>query len=347
MDYLQKILSHFPLEGEVKRIDPINSGLINNTFLVETSNKGYILQRKNKYVFPNIPALMSNIVKVTDHIRRKIIQAGGDPEKEVMNIIPSKNGELYFMDEKGEYWTMSLFIPGTTSYESATSPALAKKGGEAIGKFQYQLSDFEGSLYPTIEGFHDLSYRFRQWDETLRTGLNRRIHEVSKEIVWIEKRRPVFEEFWSLVEKGELPKRVTHNDTKLSNILFDQEGNVLCVIDLDTVMSNTPLADYGDAIRSFANTGAEDDRNLNNVKLDLEKYRAYTEGYLSQVGDILNDKELEYLSFAPQYITYEQVMRFLMDYINGDIYYKTDYEGHNLVRTRSQMKLMEEMEKAL
>ena len=349
MDNLYKIIENFKIDSRVKVINPINSGLINKTYLVETENHApdYILQKKNRSVFPNIPAMTDNIVKITEHIKKKIIKEGGDTEREVITMILSKEDKPYYLDKEGDYWTLCKFIPDTVSYDFVRTNEQARKGGEAIGKFQRQLEDFTEPLYPTIEGFHDLKYRFNQWDEILRTGNQSRIEKVSKEIAWVEKRREKMVAFWNLVEDGSLPKRITHNDTKLSNILFDRDGDVLCVIDLDTVMNNTPLADYGDAIRSFANTGAEDDINLQNVNFDIEKYKAYTQGYLSQVKDMLNDTEKKYLHFAPQYITYEQILRFLMDYIDNDKYYKIDYPEHNLIRTRAQMKLLESMEEYL
>lgn len=349
MNKLNDLVDQFDITGKVKEITPINGGWINHTYKVVTEgeNPDYILQSKNSSIFLNVPEMMNNIVKVTEHIRKKVEKEGGNPDREVMNIVLTKDGLPYYKNGEGEYWTMAVFIPDTVSYEVATTPELARKGGEGIGKFQKYLEDLTDPLYPTIEGFHDMAYRFKQWDEALKNGLPERLEEAAKEIEWVESRRKKFEDFWKLVEEGKLPKRVTHNDTKLSNILFDKDGNVLCVIDLDTVMSNTPLADFGDAIRSFANTGAEDDKNLDNVELDMAKYEAYKDGYLSQTSDMLNETEKEYLSFAPQYITYEQVMRFLMDYLQGDTYYKTFYPKHNLVRTRAQMKLVESMEEKL
>ena len=346
MKDLNQIAQQFEIKGKIKEIVPITSGLINHTYKVVTEGEDpdYILQSKNSSIFLNVPAMMDNIQKVTEHIRKKVEKEGGDPDREVMTVITTSDGKPFFKDEDGEYWTMSLFIPDTIAYDVATDVELARKGGIGIGRFQKYLSDFTEPLYPTIEGFHDLAFRFKQWDEVMKNGIKDRMEEAAKEIEWVESRRPKMEEFWKLVENGALPKRVTHNDTKLSNILFDKEGNVLCVIDLDTVMSNTPLADYGDAIRTFANTGAEDDENLDNINLDVDKYKAYTEGYLSEVGDMLNETERTYLPFGPQYIIYEQVMRFLMDYLNGDTYYKINYPKHNLVRTRAQMKLMESIE---
>ena len=346
MEALYDIISQFGIPKEETEITPLTSGLINHTYYVKTpgENPDYILQSKNKNVFPDIPSMMNNIVKVTSHLKQKIKEKGGDPDREAMTIINTKDGLPYYKDPEGEYWTMCLFINDTISYDVADNPELARKAGEGIGKFQSQLSDLNQPLQTVIEGFHDLGYRFKQWDRALVSGNKERIEKVSKEVEWVEKRRQEMERFWKLVEDGTLPKRVTHNDTKLSNILFDKNGEVLCVIDLDTVMSNTPLADYGDAIRSFANTGKEDEPDLDKIDFDIQKYQAYTEGYLSYAKEMLNDQEVKYLPFAPLYITYEQVMRFLMDYIQDDQYYKIDYPEHNLIRTRAQMKLMERME---
>lgn len=340
------IASQFIPSNEIIEIKPSGEGFINNTYFVSTTQNSphYILQRKNKTIFRNIPEMMKNIEKVTHFIKDKIIESGGDPHKEVLQVITTNTGELYFEDEEKEFWVMTVYIPDTITYEKATDTSLARKGGEGIGKFLNLLSDFSEPLYPTLKGFHDLSFRFKQWEECKSKNLSGRKEKISEEIVWVESRIPKMMEFWRNVEEGRLPKRVTHNDTKLSNILFDKNGNVQCVIDLDTVMLNTALADFGDAIRSFANSGAEDDRDLDNVNLDLDMFEAYAEGYLSQTKDILIDTEIEYLPFAPLYITYEQVVRFLMDYIYGDIYYKISYPEHNLVRTRAQMKLLESME---
>ncbi len=219
-------------------------------------------------------------------------------------------------------------------------------GGVGIGKFQSQLSDFTEPLAETIKGFHNIRWRFKQWDESLRLNRAGRVVALSREIEWIESRREGMLEFWKKVEDGIIPTRVTHNDTKISNILFNEKGEVLCVIDLDTVMNSTSLNDFGDAIRSYANTGLEDEKDLSKVNFSLEYFEAYTKGYLSQRRNTLVASELENLAFSARYITYEQVLRFLMDYIDGDTYYRIAYPEHNLVRTNAQFKLLLEMEAA-
>ena len=215
-----------------------------------------------------------------------------------------------------------------------------------IGRFQALLADFDKPLNETIKGFHNIRHRFAQWDAAVAADAAGRVASLAEEIGWVESRRREMLDFWSLVEDGTIPTHVTHNDTKISNILFDKPtGKVLCAIDLDTVMSSTSLNDFGDAIRSYANTGAEDDRDLDNVELSIEMFRAYANGYLSQQRATMTQSELDWLAFSARYITFEQVLRFLMDYIDGDKYYKTAYPEHNLVRTRAQYKLLQSMER--
>ena len=342
---LHQIVSHFNIEGTVAEIKPLGAGFINDTLTVRTEGDApdYILQRKNRAIFPDVPAMMDNIIAVTGHIAKKVEAAGGDPLREVLTVIYTHDGKPYHIHE-GEYWTMCLFIEGSVTYERADTPALAYKGGEGIGKFQSQLADFTRPLAETIKGFHNIRFRFEQWDAAVARDAAGRCKELKEEIGWIESRRKEMSDFWSLVENGTIPMRVTHNDTKISNILFDKKGEVLCVIDLDTVMSSTSLNDFGDAIRSYTNTGAEDDKNTANVSINMEMFRAYTEGYLSQRKDTLVQSEIDHLAFAARYITYEQVLRFLMDYIDGDTYYKTAYADHNLVRTHAQYALLRSME---
>lgn len=248
------------------------------------------------------------------------------------------------MDSQGDYWAVSVFIGDTIAYNKADSPELARKGGEGIGKFQAQLADFTEPLAETIKGFHNIRHRFVQWDEALRRDAAGRVKDLKEEIGWIESRRGEMMDFWSKVEDGTIPTRVTHNDTKINNILFNKEGEVLCAIDLDTVMNSTSLNDFGDAIRSYTNTGEEDDRDLTRVGMSLDMFRAYTEGYLSQRAKQLTAPEIDNLAFSARYITFEQVLRFLMDYIDGDTYYKIKYPEHNLVRTHAQYKLLRSME---
>lgn len=333
----------FRIEGEIIDIHPLGEGFINDTLIVKTKGQSpdYILQRKNKNVFPDVPAMMDNIHRVTEHIKKKV----KDPLRETLTVVPTKDGKLYHIDEDGEYWAVCLFIDGTLSYDRADSPALAYQGGVGIGRFQALLADFNEPLAEVIKGFHNIRWRFIQWDEALKNDKAGRVAELGEEISWIESRRQQMSDFWALVENGTIPTHVSHNDTKISNILFDAKTkDVLCAIDLDTVMSSTVLNDVGDALRSYTNTGAEDDTDLSKVSMDINMFKAYIEGYLSEMKDSLCDKEIEYLAFSGLYITYEQVLRFLMDYIDGDTYYKTAYPEHNLVRTKAQYRLLQSME---
>jgi len=343
---LKEIARQFRLEGNVEEVVPLGEGFINDTFVIKTegNSPNYILQRKNKKVFSPIPAMMENIEKVCSHIKSKVEKAGGDPMREAMTVIPSSDGKLYFLDEAEEYWAVSLFIDDTIAYEAAETPELAYAGGKGIGKFQFLVSDLKEPLTDILPGFHNIRIRYEQWDDVLRRDPVGRKAKVAEEISWIESRRKEMMDFWKLVENGTIPTRVSHNDTKINNILFDKKGEVLCVIDLDTVLNSTVLNDFGDAMRYYTNTGKEDDTNLDNVSMDMEIFKAFAQGYIEEAGAFLTQKEKEYLAFSARYITYEQVLRFLMDYIDGDNYYKIKSEDHNLVRTRAQYKLLTSME---
>jgi Ser/Thr protein kinase RdoA (MazF antagonist) len=340
---LFEIASHFALEGAVASVEALGEGFINDTFVVKTegSAPNYILQRKNHIVFPDVPGMMDNIKAVTEHIKAKVT----DPMRETLTVVPATDGKLYHKDGEN-YWAVCIFIPDTVTYDRADSTALAYQGGVGIGRFQALLADFDKPLNETIKGFHNIRWRFEQWDATIAADPAGRVKDLQEEIEWVESRREEMLSFWSKVETGEIPTHVTHNDTKISNILFDRPtGNVLCAIDLDTVMSSTSLNDFGDAIRSYTNTGAEDDKCLDNVEMSIDMFRAYAEGYLSEQRDSMCASEKEWLAFAGRYITFEQVLRFLMDYIDGDKYYKIAYPDHNLVRTRAQYKLLQSMER--
>lgn len=340
---LLSIAEQFAIEGKIISIDALGEGFINDTYVVKTEGDApnYILQRKNHIVFPDVPGMMDNILAVTEHIKKKV----ADPMRETLTVVPAKDGKLYVQDGEN-YWAVCVFIPDTATYDRADKPELAYQGGVGIGRFQALLSDFDKPLNETIKGFHNIRWRFEQWDAMLKADPMGRVKELGAEIEWIESRREQMMNFWSLVEDGTIPTHVTHNDTKISNILFDKPtGKVLCAIDLDTVMSSTSLNDFGDAIRSYANTGAEDDQNLDNVEMSLDMFRAYAEGYLSEQLETMSESELEWLAFSAIYITFEQVLRFLMDYMDGEKYWKTAYTGHTLVRTHAQYKLLQSMER--
>ncbi len=344
---LEKAAAQFQLEGTIDQVVPMGEGFINDTFIIytrEPSVTNYLMQRKNKRIFTNVPAMMENIQKVCTHIKAKVIAKNGDPMREAMTLVPALDGKLYFEDEENEFWAVCVFIGDTKTYSSAKTPELAFQGGKGIGMFQSMVADLNEPMTDILPGFHNIRYRFNQWDTILAKDPVGRKAKLAKEISWIESRRDEMLHFWKLVETGEIPTRITHNDTKINNILFDQKGDVLCVIDLDTVLNSTCLNDFGDAMRSYTNTGEEDDVNLDAVSCDLAIFEGFTKGYLSQTIGFLNKKELEYLAFSAKYITYEQVLRFLMDYIDGDNYYKIKSPEHNHQRTLAQYKLLTSME---
>jgi Ser/Thr protein kinase RdoA (MazF antagonist) len=345
---LKEIANQFRLDGTVDRVEALGEGFINDTFIIhtrETRAPDYLLQRKNKRIFTNVPAMMENIVKVSNHIKAKVLERKGDPMREAMTVVPALDGKLYVLDEEEEYWAVCIFISDTITYQAAKTPELARQGGKGIGLFQSMVADLNEPLTDILPGFHNIRYRFNQWDAVLAKDPVGRKPRLTEEISWIESRREEMLSFWKLVESKEIPTRVTHNDTKINNILFDKNGEVLCVIDLDTVLNSTCLNDFGDAMRSYTNTGQEDDENLDAVSCDLAIFEGFTKGYLSEAIHFLNEKELEYLAFSAKYITYEQVLRFLMDYIDGDNYYKIKNPEHNYQRTLAQYKLLTSMEK--
>lgn len=342
MEKLIHIAQQFCIEGKIKEIKPLGAGFINDTYTVVTEGDGYdyILQRKNHLIFPDVAGMMENIRKVTEHIKKKV----NDPIRETLTVVSAKDGNDYVRDGEN-WWAMCILIPDTITYDKADSPELAYQGGLGAGRFQSLLADFTEPLHETIKGFHSIRWRFEQWDEALAADRAGRKAGVEEEISWVESRREEMMEYWSLVENGTIPQHVSHNDTKISNILFDRNsGEMMCMIDLDTVMMTSSLNDFGDAIRSYSNTGAEDDPNLENVSMNMEIFKAYAAGYLHEQKANLTQSEIDHLAFAARHLTFEHVLRFLMDYINGDTYYKTAYPEHNLIRCRAQHKLLQSME---
>lgn len=341
---MKRIAEQFRLDGTVRSVAAMGEGFINDTYLVTTDRARYVLQRKNRNVFANIPAMMRNIHGVTSFLKEKVRRAGGDPQREVMTVIPTHDWALYYRDAAGDYWAATLFIEESVTCEAATTPALARCGGRGIGRFQRMLADYDAPLTDILPGFHNIRIRFEQWDAALARDAAGRRAAVAREIEWIESRRDAMLRFWQRVEQGEIPLRVTHNDTKINNILFDRSGEVLCVIDLDTVLRSPCFNDFGDAIRTYANRGREDDEDLAAVGLDMAMFRGFAEGYLSEARTFLTPAETDALAFSVRYITYEQVLRFLMDYLDGDTYYKIKSPDHNLVRTRAQYALLQSAE---
>jgi Ser/Thr protein kinase RdoA (MazF antagonist) len=350
MNYdLKEVYEHFVAEGTFLKGEPYGSGHIHDTFRIETLERDrddYILQRLNNKIFKNIPGLQHNIERVTIHLRNKLSSIkGSDIKRECLTLIPSKEGNTWIVDKDGNFWRMYIFISNHHSYNYVDSPDKAFEGGKAIGRFQAMLSDMPGyPLSETIPWFHNIEKRLDMLTATIRENPAGRVESVEKEIEQILRRAEEMKIILRLGKEGKIPMRITHNDTKFNNILLDENDKALCVIDLDTVMSGYVHYDFGDAIRTAANTASEDENDLSKVKMDIGLFKAYSEGYLSETVETLNDVEKEYLAFAPRLITYTIAVRFLTDYIDGDNYFKIHHPLHNLQRSRAQLRLVMSME---
>lgn len=343
--YLE-ILSHFPLDIKVQNVAPFGNGHINDTLKVtdESGEIYYILQRINHHIFTNVDMLQSNIDKVTKHIRKKLEERGEkDIDRKVLTFLPTIDGKLYYHD-KENYWRVCLFIPRSRSFEEIT-PELSYEAGKAFGDFQFMLSDLpEGALGETIPNFHNMEFRLQQFHEAIQADEAGRLSEVQELVAEIEKRAKAMCIQEELFREGKLKKRTNHCDTKVNNILFDENGKVLCVIDLDTVMPGFVLSDIGDFIRTGANAGAEDDENLDHVHVKMDIFKSYTRGYMETAKAFLTPTEIQLLPYGGRLLTYMQTVRFLTDYINGDTYYKIKSPKHNLIRTKAQFKLLQSLE---
>lgn len=344
-------IAHFKYEGTMVYDEVYGSGHINDTFLLkfEIAEMGrikVILQRMNKEIFTKPEELMENIVGVTSHLKKKIIENGGDPERETLNLIPTVDGKPYYIDSQGEYWRSYKFITDATSYDQVERPEDFYQSAVTFGNFQRFLADYPAkTLHETIVGFHDTKARFAAFKKAVEEDVMGRASSVQKEIQFVLDRENVANYLGELQAKGEIPLRVTHNDTKLNNIMIDNEtGKGICVIDLDTVMPGLAVNDFGDSIRFGASTAAEDERDLSKVTCSMELFEIYTKGYIEGCGGSLTEKEIELLPMGAKVMTYECGVRFLTDYLQGDVYFKIHKEGHNLDRCRTQFKLVEDME---
>ena len=335
---------------EVVSVEPYGSGHINDTFRLEVKEDGkeklYILQRMNKDIFKNQKELMDNILQVTSFLTEKIKEQGGDPNRETLQVIPTKEGKAYLTEENGDGWRVYPFITDSLSFDKADTPEAMKKSGYAFGNFQYLLSDFPAEkLHETIPDFHNTVDRYARFEQAVQKDVMGRVKEVEAEISFIKEREKDCHYFGDLLAAGEIPLRVTHNDTKLNNVLFDKaSGNAICVIDLDTVMPGFAAHDFGDAIRFGASTAAEDEKDLNKVSCDMTLFEAYFNGFMEGCRGSLTDKEVEALPMGAKIMTFECGMRFLTDYLQGDTYFKIHYPEQNLDRTRTQLKLVKDME---
>jgi Ser/Thr protein kinase RdoA (MazF antagonist) len=337
------ILRKFRIDGNVKNAYPYGSGHINDSYKVLTNDKNYLLQRINHEVFKDVRGLTSNISKVSDHLAEKLARKGS--HMQILFAIRTLNGEFIYKDDNENYWRVFDFIESSKSYNRVDNPELAYEGGKAYGWFINMLNDFPvNTLFDTIPRFHDMNFRLGNFLKAVKSNPAGRAGEVGKEIEFINQRAEEMKLVINLGREGKIPVRVTHNDTKINNVLFDQEGKAICVIDLDTVMPGYVHYDFGDAIRTFTNTADEDEKDLAKVSISLPLFEAFTKGFLSETKSILTDTEIEYLVLSARMMTFIIGLRFLTDYIEGDVYYKTHYPGHNLTRAKVQFKLIESME---
>ncbi len=345
---LLQILKHFNLQAEINDISPYGSGHINETFLVQCQcSKNYILQRVNHDVFLQVPQLMENVVGVTGFLREKILQNGGDPDRETLNYLFTDEGLPYCKDAGGNYWRLALQIRDTVCLDAVRNAEDFYNSAVAFGNFQYLLADYPAhTLHETIVNFHNTRTRYDAFKAAVAKDVLGRAKTVEKEIEFALAREADGAVLVDMLAAGQLPLRVTHNDTKLNNVMLDAKtGKAVCVIDLDTVMPGLAVNDFGDSIRFGANTATEDEQDLSKVQLDLDLYRAYTQGFLEGCRGSLTQAELEMLPMGAKTMCLECGIRFLTDYLEGDTYFRTHRPGQNLDRCRTQFKLVEELEK--
>ena len=347
---VKEVMGQYDFPGTVEEVTRNNGGHINDTFTVvcktqEGETRRFILQGLSLVAFPRQKELMENFIGVTSHLRKKIEAAGGDPMRETLNLVYTRDGKPYYTEESGKVWRVMPFVEGTLCLEKAT-PELFEASARAFGRFQGLLADYPAeTLHETIVRFHDTEDRFAKFLAALEADKMGRAKEVQKEVQFVMDRKADCSVAVGALREGKLPLKVTHNDTKLSNILIDEttmEG--ICVIDLDTTMPGLSIYDFGDSIRFGANHCAEDEKDLSKVNFDIELYKIYARGFLEGAQGGLTDAELEYLPWGAKLMTLECGIRFLTDYLDGDNYFRIHYPEQNLDRCRTQFKLVADME---
>ena len=345
------ISRQFQFSGHYLDAQPYGTGHINDTYLVRFQQPGphiqrYILQRINQNIFKRPEAVMHNMQLVTSHLRDKISAAGGDPKRETLTLIPAIDGKSFYQTPTGEFWRATIFIEGAHTYLKAEHLYQYYHAARAFGRFLALLTDLPTDrLIETIPDFHHTPKRFYAFTAAVEKDDYNRASSVRQEIEFVMHRAHDTGILINLLESGTIPLRVVHNDAKLDNVMIDnQSGAGICVVDLDTVMPGPAVLDFGDAVRSAANTAVEDEQDLTKVSLDLEIFERLAGGFLDEARDFLTPIELDHLAFGARLITLEQTIRFLTDHLNGDIYYKTSRENHNLDRTRTQIELLGDME---
>jgi len=340
-----EIRSKFCIESDA---EPYGNGHINDTYVLDGKPK-YILQKINTAIFKNPDELMENVLGVTEHLKKKIKEAGGDPERETLTVVRTRDNEAFYRMADGTCFRVYKFIDNATSYDLVEEPMQLYHAAKAFGRFQKHLSDYPAeSLHETIVKFHDTKDRFRQLKEAIENNKAGRLESVKEEVEFALAREKDAGIVLDAIKEGKVPVRVTHNDTKLNNVMLDNDtGEGVCVIDLDTVMPGSLLYDFGDALRFAGSSGAEDETDLSKIWFNLENYECFAKGFIEELNDELTDKEKELLPFSVKLMTYECGIRFLADYLNGDVYFKIHRPDHNLDRCRTQFKLVKDLEEKL
>lgn len=351
-DFLD-LLQQFKTDGHLLHVERISTGHINETFISHFANgnggNSFIHQRINHHVFKDPPKVMANIERVTNHLRQKISASGGDPDRETLTVVQTLNGQSFYIDRLGNYWRTYQQISGARTYDTVEDLRHVYSAARAFGKFQVLVGDLPGErLFETIPDFHNTPQRFSVFQQALNQDVKQRAAGAASEIDFILQRQDELATIVDGMRTGVLPERITHNDTKLNNVMIDdQTGDGVCVIDLDTVMPGSALYDFGDAVRIGASTAAEDERDLSKVRLDLDMFERLTSGYLDATRDFLIPAEVDLLSFSAKLMCLEVGMRFLTDYLQGDHYFRIHHPEHNLERSRTQFKMVREIENQL
>lgn len=347
---LKNIFNEFDHQSTYLSHSELNSGHINDTFLVKTEeDKNYILQRINHTIFKDVPGLVNNKVLTSKHLKSKFPNT---PEEElnqkVLSFVKAKKTDYYYFKKAGNFWNVMVFINDSVTHEIVKDKEIAYEGGKLLGRFLNLTSDFDSSqLIDVIPNFHDMSFRYKQYSSSIQSASKERLQKAIKYTQIVADLKEEMHILQKLKESGEIRTRVTHNDTKISNSLFDKNNKGICMIDTDTVMPGIIHYDFGDAIRTICNTAAEDEKDLDKVEFNLEYYKAYKKGFLEQTKDSLSEIELKYLPLAAKTMIFIMALRFLTDYLNNDVYYKTNYAEHNLDRAKNQFKLIESFSEKL
>lgn len=346
---VENIISKFKTEGNVISARPFGSGHINDTYRVTTdTGRQYLLQKINHFVFKDVGGLTNNIIRVTRHLRLKLEDIpGAEAEKEVLTPVETWSNTFFIEDETGNYWRVFVFLNHTKTYDQVLTEKQAFEGGKAFGRFQALLADMDpGLLTETIPDFHNIEYRLANLDKAIASDAAQRLNKVVHEIEFVNERREAMKKILQMGRKGLLPLRIIHNDTKFNNVLLDEHDMAQCVIDLDTVMPGYAAYDFGDAIRTIINNAPEDEPELRLIVLNIKLFAAYAKGYLHQMAGFLTENEVSSLIDGVLLLPYMQGVRFLTDYLNGDVYFKIHSPRHNLQRAQAQFQLVRKLEEA-